>query len=56
MYNTLGSLLHGYPGLAHSNRHTCTDADEHGNTIRHTYRVTYPRRHPNGYAFTRPLK
>jgi hypothetical protein len=52
MYDTFGSLLHGYYGLAYANQHSRTVTD--GNTIRHTYRVAYSWRdsHSDGYVYT----
>ena len=46
MYDTLSSLLYGYPGLAHGNKHSRTI------TIWNTYRVTYSwwDSHSDGYA------
>ena len=58
MSDTLRSLLHGYPGLAHSNSHTGTDSNDYRYAIRHTYRDTnwHPNRYAYVYADTRPLK
>ncbi len=52
MYDPFGSLLHGYYGLADANQYSRTITDSHGNTLCHTYRVTYSRwdSHSNGYA------
>jgi len=48
MYDTFGSLLHGYPVVANANQYGLTVINGHGNTICHTY----PRwdSHSNRYA------
>ena len=49
MYDTLSSLLYGYPGLAHGNKHSRAITD---GIAGNTYRVTYSwwDSHSDGYA------
>ena len=39
MYDTLSSLLYGYPCLAHGNQYSCAVTNRI--TISHSHRVTY---------------
>ena len=53
MYDTFGSLLHGYYGVAYANQNSLTVIDGYGNTIRHTY--PWWDSHFDGYTQAYPV-